>query len=180
MRYLMLVVTALALFWIGCGGSDWKGDAQGGDDVTGSGEIIQLPCPDGAYQCPDGVCISMADLCNGVPQCGGNADEDPGMCGQQGCAAGSPTWQCPGGKCILTTGLCDGFPDCPGGEDEKQEQCPTCDEGLWLCPGSTQCIELEWQCDGWEDCPDAADEAAELCQAEVGPRVRCNRDWLLR
>jgi len=108
-NFLTAGTVLLALYGLGCGGGGSSSrDVTG--DLVGSGEVIQLACPEGQWQCSDGICLNPEDRCNGVAQCADNSDEDPALCDQVGGCSGD-TWECPSGKCIKTSAICDGYPD---------------------------------------------------------------------
>lgn len=99
----------------------------GGDDAD-DGCRAQLG--DGWRACEGGGrCIHQSWMCDAIPDCPDDADEDAATCADDG---GDPTQQtceeqlgdgwtsCPtGGKCIHSSWLCDRVADCPDGEDEQ-------------------------------------------------------------
>lgn len=121
----------------------------------------EAPC-DG-FRCNFGQCISESRVCDGIPDCRDQADEDPEYCGEirrncdnniDGCHCLKSELRCRNGKCVDKSAFCDGVVDCEDRSDEP-DVC-TCAEYLRLTePGRL--------CDGVRHCLDKTDESPEIC-----------------
>ncbi len=93
-------------------------------------------CPDGTIRCNNGQCIGP-QWCDGYVGCTDGTDEDPIICRQWNCTAGSS--KCDDGlRCVHKNDLCDGFTFCNDGSDEDPSICENCPEdsrsGCTFCP----------------------------------------------
>ena len=126
------------------------------EDIVESEDLV--PCPQSSRN------ITRREICDGIVQCPGAADEVNCTCRQR----------------VNPARLCDGVPDCPSMEDEvgcngrffftiirlrlfrcKLIQCLPlgCDETQFSCDTSRRsCIPLFQRCDGVVQCPDGGDE----------------------
>ncbi|KZC07967.1 Serine protease nudel [Dufourea novaeangliae] len=131
--------------------------------LDGARSSIEASC-DG-FRCPIGQCIPENRVCDGVPDCRDQADEDPEYCSRirencdnsvekDGCNCLRSELRCGNGKCVDKSAFCDGTIDCADGSDEPN--ICTCAEYLKLTnPGRL--------CDGVRNCLDKTDESPELC-----------------
>ncbi|XP_033322344.2 serine protease nudel [Megalopta genalis] len=120
------------------------------------------PSCDG-FRCHIGQCISGSRVCDGIPDCRDQTDEDPEYCRQirehcdndvQGCNCLKSELRCRNGKCVDKSAFCDGISDCNDASDEP-DIC-TCAEYLRL-------TRPERLCDGVRHCLDKTDESPEIC-----------------
>ena len=95
-------------------------------------------CEDNEWQCDNGNCIELWEVCNFGWECGDGSDEDSTMCGKKNhtCVAhpGQDRWQCDNGYCISSTRVCDGLDSCGDGSDEPA-----------IC--NTTCFDFQFKCD---------------------------------
>nr|XP_031838376.1 serine protease nudel isoform X2 [Nomia melanderi] len=115
------------------------------------------------FRCNIGQCIPKNRVCDGVPDCRDQADEDSEYCkdirehcgnSTDNCNCLKSELRCANGKCVDKSAFCDGTPDCTDGSDEPN-QC-TCAEYLKL-------TKPERLCDGVRHCMDKTDESPEMC-----------------
>ncbi|XP_065349472.1 basement membrane-specific heparan sulfate proteoglycan core protein isoform X5 [Cloeon dipterum] len=128
---------------------------------------------DDAVRCPGGsaLYICSAQLCDGIPDCPNDADEDPKNCPDKPdveiTVCGAKEFQCDRNRCINENQKCDGKPDCNDQSDEAN--CPEtgehqCTANEFECSDKT-CISKSKVCDGNRDCSDNKDE--ENCAKQV-------------
>jgi hypothetical protein len=99
--------------------------AANGDCCIDSCVSCQAGCPPCGERTPcDSACTTIANVCDGQPQCA--AGEDEAVCSGGACRAGQIA--CDDGSCREYFQFCDGIRDCPGGEDELCE-CAYCTPG---------------------------------------------------
>ena len=113
-------------------------------------------------------CIPFEWKCDGVNDCGDNADElgcleidttkNHSKIDRQDCPVGK--FKCRNNVCIWDSWLCDGVKDCSTGEDELNCKfgIRNCSEGQFECVHIAGCIPNQLVCDGNNDCSDMSDE----------------------
>ncbi|XP_060079046.1 LOW QUALITY PROTEIN: G-protein coupled receptor GRL101-like [Ylistrum balloti] len=113
---------------------DVTGEPNSCRDLTHLQNCESFACPTNFMKCPESYCVHARFLCDGVPHCPNNEDE-------QECEH----FTCPGyfrchsnRKCIPLEQVCDGFSHCPQGDDERH-----CDV---ICPNSCSCQGLIFNC----------------------------------
>ncbi|XP_033169646.1 basement membrane-specific heparan sulfate proteoglycan core protein isoform X23 [Drosophila mauritiana] len=115
------------------------------------------------FACHNRDCISIESVCDGIPDCGRNEDEDDALCKCSG-----DKYKCQrGGGCIPKSQVCDGKPQCHDRSDEsachlqgrlnKTRLGVKCLESQYQC-GDGSCISGYKRCNGIHDCADASDE----------------------
>ncbi|XP_045215068.2 very low-density lipoprotein receptor-like [Mercenaria mercenaria] len=103
------------------------------------------------FQCEQGDCIHISQMCNFVPDCIDLSDEN---CDFAECL--DTEYRCDNGQCIPSKSHCDSVRDCHDGSDEILcESCKT--EKAFHCDVA-RCIPLRLRCDKYRDCKDGADE----------------------
>ncbi|XP_039497795.1 basement membrane-specific heparan sulfate proteoglycan core protein isoform X32 [Drosophila santomea] len=115
------------------------------------------------FACHNHDCIPIESVCDGMPDCGRNEDEDDALCKCSG-----DKYKCQrGGGCIPKSQVCDGKPQCHDRSDEsachlhgrlnKTRLGVQCQESQYQC-GDGSCISGYKRCNGIHDCADASDE----------------------
>ena len=120
-----------------------------------------------SHQCPEGYCIPLHLVCDGISQCIDKSDEE-------NCQSDCPH-QCPEGYCIPLQLICDGTAQCSDKSDEINCQINSMapSETKFRTIGSSEvsachqcplgyCIPLHLICDGTPQCSDHSDE--KYCQ----------------
>ncbi|CAL8093678.1 unnamed protein product [Orchesella dallaii] len=79
-----------------------------------------LRCSPFSFSCGDGGCTSLEAVCNSVPNCVDESDEEERFCQANNRCEGNTPHQCnlQGDKCIREDAVCDGRSDCEDGSDE--------------------------------------------------------------
>lgn len=79
-----------------------------------------LRCSPFSFSCGDGGCTSLEAVCNSVPNCADESDEEERFCLANNRCDGNTPHQCNllGEKCISRDSICDGRVDCEDGSDE--------------------------------------------------------------
>jgi hypothetical protein len=121
-----------------CDGVD---DCLEGDDELGCGR----------FECANGFTVPSEFVCDAVPHCADESDEDPGLC--------SETSVCTDGSLLLPFEICDGIPKCSDGSDE--ENCVS-----YTCADDGEQIAYEALCDLNLDCASGEDELPGRCVAD--------------
>ncbi|XP_055703570.1 basement membrane-specific heparan sulfate proteoglycan core protein isoform X3 [Phlebotomus papatasi] len=138
-------------------------------------------CNEDQFRCNDGFCISSELMCNNVPDCPDNEDEELPDCPLDNCQDNEFT--CGDGHCIPLENRCDGVNDCTDNTDELQcDDNPTTDRDdndtddsctyyEFQCKNG-MCIDIEDRCNGREDCMDGSDE--QKCAGCKGDAFHCS------
>nr|XP_017095017.2 basement membrane-specific heparan sulfate proteoglycan core protein isoform X13 [Drosophila bipectinata] len=119
------------------------------------------------FACHNHDCIPIESVCDGIPDCDHNEDEDYELCNCSG-----DMFKClRGGRCIEKEKVCDGKSHCLDGSDESA--CPTnvltpsdCTADQFYCDAS--CLNRSARCNGHIDCSDHSDEMD--CPSHSYPR----------
>ncbi|XP_050596291.1 serine protease nudel isoform X2 [Bombus affinis] len=118
------------------------------------------------FRCNIGQCIPQNRVCDGIPDCRGEEDEDTRYCKEfqencensvDSCNCMKTQLRCRNGKCVDKSTFCDGNIDCYDGSDE-----PT----ICTC---AEYLKLTWPerlCDGVRHCLDKTDESPEMCSCK--------------
>ncbi|XP_054006397.1 serine protease nudel [Hylaeus anthracinus] len=138
--------------------------------LDGTRLLLEASC-DG-FRCDIGECIPHDRVCDGVPDCRDQADEDPKHCREvrencensvDGCSCTKSELRCHNGRCVDKGAFCDGRNDCY--DDSDEPTVCTCAEYLKLtAPGRL--------CDGVRHCLDKTDESPEMCPCS-GSGFKC-------
>nr|XP_017095015.2 basement membrane-specific heparan sulfate proteoglycan core protein isoform X11 [Drosophila bipectinata] len=123
------------------------------------------------FACHNHDCIPIESVCDGIPDCDHNEDEDYELCNCSG-----DMFKClRGGRCIEKEKVCDGKSHCLDGSDESAclntAPQPTttqpippiypiprrCQPYEWQCE-NLECIDSRLYCNDIEDCTDGSDE----------------------
>ncbi|XP_054722001.1 uncharacterized protein LOC129231663 [Uloborus diversus] len=127
---------------------------------------IVPPCKDGEWQCSNGLCIPITDICNGHEDCLDMSDELNCNCGSGYFRCGNNT------PCLPDKFKCDGKVDCWDANDELNctKSCPTnefnCNNGM--------CVGLDLFCDRYPDCSDGTDEPDGCGDPCLSTQKECN------
>ena len=81
-------------------------------------------CPPGQFDCGNGVCLDLEQVCNGSPECG-TSKADEAYC-ETTMGQNEKTILCPGdvnNGSLITAVLCDGRPECHDLSDECNDKC---------------------------------------------------------
>ncbi len=144
-------------------------------------------------------CIDNDKVCDGVPNCRYESDENPELCAEWNCTTGK--WKCHSKRCIDAKLVCDRQVHCSDGSDELPEACAQilCGKDQWRCATSKRCIDLTKVCNyqdecgeekripwpGYEDYPEwlgyftkipSSDEENELCESWQCPQGKWKCD----
>lgn len=107
-------------------------------------------------------------MCNHVPDCPDNEDEELPDCPLDNCQLNNE-FTCGDGHCIPLENRCDGIYDCTDNTDElfcddnpttdrdDNDTDDTCTYYEFQCKNG-MCIDIEDRCNGREDCMDGSDE----------------------
>lgn len=133
---------------------------------------LQISCPAAPGALPQ--CIFTDQMCNGIPDCDQNTDEDPSFCASWECPLG--TVKCKSTDLCVPGTYCDGNDDCgehlqaregillpkqvvdgvpeAAADDEDAAFCVgyTCPAGMVKCKDGLQCVEESQLCDGFTAC----------------------------
>ncbi|XP_072013062.1 uncharacterized protein [Amphiura filiformis] len=113
------------------------------------------PCTWAEFQCDNGVCVPITDVCDGHNDCIDFSDErncNGSTCYPHEYECEFPSYR----KCIDNEEVCDGYSDCADAADEVG--CSgTCDSTEFQCDNGV-CIWRWFICDGENDCGDLSDE----------------------
>ncbi|XP_058983930.1 modular serine protease-like [Musca domestica] len=125
-----------------------------------------------SWQCNNGQCIHIEELCDGVIHCEDKSDETMEHCLDSTCP--DYAFKCAYGGCISGNDRCNGVRNCIDGSDEIRYLCDSSSDlfqdlrgSCWLfshmqCK-SGECISRDTMCDGIADCKDGSDETMEIC-----------------
>ncbi|GBN40016.1 hypothetical protein AVEN_250883-1 [Araneus ventricosus] len=109
-------------------------------------------CASDEFNCSNGRCTTVRNLCDRIDDCDDNSDEqfcDPYHCHPL-------AFQCLNGKCISRRVFCNGGGDqCGDNSDERYCNIGSsfpCPPGWIRCPSGNRCIPASWVCDGTKDC----------------------------
>ncbi|XP_013135837.1 PREDICTED: very low-density lipoprotein receptor-like [Papilio polytes] len=115
------------------------------------------------WQCADGECISVDDICDGRLDCLDGSDETHALCRKMRCP--EHLFRCTYGACVSSKAPCDDKVDCADASDELSPICRIkSDEinGQYICTNG-QLIPVEKRCDGIPHCKDGSDETVRSC-----------------
>ncbi|CAB3232241.1 unnamed protein product [Arctia plantaginis] len=150
------------------------------------------------FACPDGVCLGLEHVCDGIDDCLDGSDEaacDPDGRShvqsedlevyryrrQSGCKKFQ--WQCRDGTCISFDGKCDGAVDCPDRSDETHALCRKmlCQPNWFRCTYGA-CVDGTAPCNGVTECADNSDELLPRCRNDtqkMGVQFKCQDGSLI-
>ena len=164
------------------------------EDNTDEGFCQFSPCPMSLFQCQNGQCIGLGQLCDERFDCYDGSDEGcpkklkflqlttlppaalhadvrgPPFLQQMKDSEECPGthFQCSQGFCLPIYLRCNGVDDCPNREDEASCESYSC-SGYYRCRGSKVCLHADHVCDGVFQCPQSDDEL--LCETLACPDV---------
>ena len=76
-------------------------------------------------------------------------------------------WKCDSGDCILRENVCDTLANCPDASDESVcADRDTCEDFLFQCKSSRQCLSQVKVSNGQAECQDNSDEELKGCDRE--------------
>ena len=149
---------------------------------SGPVEVLDDQTCDGEdqHRCPLGKCLSTEQICNGIPDCEDNSDENYELCEKKirmceqvnatHCQCLLDDMMCDNLMCLHSSKFCDGVNDCGDNSDEP----PNCEHD---CSMALQAYNQSLICDGRVDCLDehdmGNDEAAEKCCSGEDNNYRC-------
>lgn len=112
-------------------------------------EVVSLPtlsrCHISQFQCNNGECISVNNICDGDKDCADGEDEF-------NCTCGENYFKCKHtSDCISLNRVCDFNDDCRDGSDEDFCNYPPCEDNEFRCGGG-QCIQKRHVCDNNNNC----------------------------
>nr|XP_043066119.1 basement membrane-specific heparan sulfate proteoglycan core protein isoform X9 [Drosophila bipectinata] len=114
------------------------------------------------FACHNHDCIPIESVCDGIPDCDHNEDEDYELCNCSG-----DMFKClRGGRCIEKEKVCDGKSHCLDGSDESACHKKYCPIHTIVCDGN--CVDRKLRCDGKRDCRDGNDEL--YCPVNTAPQ----------
>ncbi|XP_072013056.1 uncharacterized protein [Amphiura filiformis] len=121
------------------------------------------PCTWAEFQCDNGVCVPITDVCDGHNDCIDFSDErncNGSTCYPHEYECEFPSYR----KCIDNEEVCDGYSDCADAADEVG--CSrTCESTDFQCDNGV-CIWDWFICDGDDDCGDLSDERNCSCSSD--------------
>jgi hypothetical protein len=162
---VMLVVASVS-----CGSEPFSAERARG----AAGELPDVSCELGEFQCDDGRCIAPGQVCDGREDCAGGEDDGPPGPGGIGCYhldgfdCGTQTdrWLPPDRVCDCRKDCGNGADElgcdvaCPDPEGEEEGERPeedACQGGDLRCHDG-RCVEQHRVCDGRVDCEGGEDE----------------------
>ncbi|XP_044579347.1 basement membrane-specific heparan sulfate proteoglycan core protein isoform X6 [Cotesia glomerata] len=117
---------------------------------------------DDTVRCSDGSRdICSVQLCDGVPDCDDQGDEN--NCGGPSCSENE--FSCDVSRCILDKDRCNFIQDCEDGSDERGCKYPACTQNEFRCRNG-QCINSRYRCNGATECYDKSDELNCPCKED--------------
>ncbi|XP_070582937.1 LOW QUALITY PROTEIN: SCO-spondin-like [Erythrolamprus reginae] len=155
-----------------CRPRGWVCDDEA-DCVDGSDEMdCDRACALDQFVCTSGVeCVPYQQLCDGVPHCWDQSDENIDVCGSTQIPPCPGFFACNDRMCIDTPRVCDGTPDCAQGEDELVCEIPAAlpsrtNHTVGPCPeyscGNGACIAFKQVCNGLANCADGTEASGWL------------------
>ena len=132
--------------------------------------------PELQFQCEDGSCIPITDICSGgLKGCppGDISDSTLSLCSN--CSAPHLIHCKLLGQdvCVHTIFQCSPGMECPPNESySESSMCePPCDSDMFECHDATRCIHSEGVCNGVPQCDDWSDQLADQCDLCQDPQL---------
>ncbi|KAI5644482.1 trypsin domain-containing protein [Phthorimaea operculella] len=151
-------------------------NVSSGRSASESNEVTSaLNCE--GVRCGRGKCIKLAQVCDGVPECEDQNDENEDACQMKnnictkhpyhrGCECSSGQFKCHNGKCLAKELFKDGRDDCGDASDEPEQM---------SCAHYLARVKPSRLCDGILHCKDRSDENPMFCKCFAKRGYRCDK-----
>ena len=144
---------------------------------------VSLSCsPDLQFQCEDGTCIPITDICSGglggCPSPSDLSDSIPSLCSNCSSPHLAHCKHLGEDACVHTIFQCSPGVECTMSNEFDSSLCqPPCSFDMFECQDGTRCIHSEGVCNGVPQCEDWSDQLASQCDLCQDPQLfRCERD----